>query len=43
MLCPIHVVRSAICRQRVLCRTLAGNVCDMLTITECKDLVGWIG
>jgi murein tripeptide amidase MpaA len=27
-------VRSAICRQRELCRTLAGNMCDLLTITE---------
>ena len=26
--------RSAVCRQRVLCRTLAGNVCDLLTITN---------
>lgn len=26
--------RAAICRQRELCRTLAGNICDLLTITE---------
>eukprot|EP00051_Salpingoeca_urceolata_P014282 m.181520 g.181520 ORF g.181520 m.181520 type:complete len:1103 (-) comp18039_c2_seq4:67-3375(-) len=26
--------RSAVCRQRVMCQTLAGNVCDLLTVTE---------
>jgi hypothetical protein len=26
--------RSAVCRQRVLCRTLAGNICDLLTVTN---------
>src|SRR5690242_19217950 len=26
--------RSRVCRQRVLCRTLAGNVCHLLTITS---------
>lgn len=27
-------VRSKYCRQRVLCETLCGNVCDLLTVTQ---------
>lgn len=33
-------LRAAVCRQRTACRTLAGNACPLLTVTNFSDTAG---